>query len=628
MRKAFGTKIGQRVLLVFFPLALIPLLGIGWTATFIAKRAIHRQTLSSLQAASDGAEAELREFIADVKDRTVSFSLDGLIRDSVESLRDHPSNAVGSARMVLQTSLEQKREAFPDSEELFVLDLQGRVLSSTASGAIGKSRSEADFFQAGQKGVFVSDIFSDAFTGKPTWMFAAPITSRSTKQIIGVLVNRMNPKDLSDLMAGRRMLRLGALTQSFRIGDTGESYIVNRQKLMITESRFIDGAMLRERVETLPVQVGLAQHREMTGDYISYRGHKVSGASMLLQEPGWIVITEIDFSEAFAPLRRFEWALLPLALAAMVPVGLLGWRFTREIVDPLQRLRNAETRFMESSTSLEEVLVPENAIPRDEIGDAIRKRNQRVTILTEQKRELTTRTKALEETVQSLEELCYHLVHDLRAPLRAMQSFSELLLSPDAGSLTAQGREYALRITDSARKADALMNDLLEFGKIGHMPMPTEKVDLRAVVSSALDDLHDRIAGSRAQIHLPDAFPPVLANLPALKRVVRELLNNALKFVAPGVTPVITIDSAKTGDAVRIRISDNGIGIPAEYQLRVFDIFERLHSDVTYGGTGIGLAIVAKAISRMSGRFGVVSRPGEGSTFWFELPAGGTVSNR
>src|SRR5947207_6587615 len=99
---------------------------------------------------------------------------------------------------------------------------------------------------------------------------------------------------------------MGADTQSFRIGETGETYIVNHNKLMITESRFVKDSVLKVKVDSEPVRVALSQGKELTGDYQDYRGRTVSGASTVIPETGWVVLTEIDFTQAFAPLQRLE----------------------------------------------------------------------------------------------------------------------------------------------------------------------------------------------------------------------------------------------------------------------------------------------------------------------------------
>ncbi|HWF18154.1 MAG TPA: ATP-binding protein [Verrucomicrobiae bacterium] len=238
----------------------------------------------------------------------------------------------------------------------------------------------------------------------------------------------------------------------------------------------------------------------------------------------------------------------------------------------------------------------------------------------ELERRVAERTATLQESVQSLEGVLYHVAHDLRAPLRAMQGLTTLLLEEYATRFDDEGRDYAARIVTAASRMDALIRDLLAYGRLGHVDLPLQKVDLEKLMKFALDALCDEVAERGAQIEIQHPLPPVHANELVLQQIVLNLLSNALKFVAPGVAPRVRIWPETSNDKIRLWMQDNGIGIGTEHQQRIFRVFERLHRSEDYPGTGIGLAIVYKGMERMGGSVGVQSQPGAGSRFWLEFP--------
>lgn len=224
----------------------------------------------------------------------------------------------------------------------------------------------------------------------------------------------------------------------------------------------------------------------------------------------------------------------------------------------------------------------------------------------------------LRETVQELEAFSYSIAHDMRAPLRSMQGFAEILETEHAEQLDQAGRDYLRRIATAANRMDALILDILNYSKVGHGELLLLPVDagrlIREIVST-----YPTLRPERAEIVVQEPLPPVMANEAALTQVVSNLLGNAVKFVAPGVRPRVTVRSDQHNGFVRLWFEDNGIGIPERLHPRLFKIFSRLQRREDYEGTGIGLAIVRKAAERMHGSVGVESAEDTGSRFWVKL---------
>jgi len=245
--------------------------------------------------------------------------------------------------------------------------------------------------------------------------------------------------------------------------------------------------------------------------------------------------------------------------------------------------------------------------------------------LAEQSRELeqrvAERTEELQEKVAELELFAYSVSHDLRAPLRAMHGMTRALAEDYADQLDTDGREYARRILDASVRLDALINDLLEYGRISRAHLPLTPVALDEVVRVALAQLQPEIQSRGARVDVREPLPRVVGHATTLALVAQNLMSNALKFVPPGATPRVEIQAEVSAGRARLWVVDHGLGIAPEHHERIFDVFERLHGVGAYPGTGIGLAIVRKAVARMGGQSGVSSALGQGSRFWIDLPA-------
>lgn len=242
--------------------------------------------------------------------------------------------------------------------------------------------------------------------------------------------------------------------------------------------------------------------------------------------------------------------------------------------------------------------------------------------ITEQKQyaeRLAEQAKALQRSNEDLQRFAYVASHDLQEPLRMIGSYSQLLVRKSADRLDEDSQQFVRFIVAGVERMRTLIRDLLEFSRLTseqeQEPVP---VDCHAILGLALQHLQFKISETGAKVTF-DRLPVVLAHETRLLQVFQNLIGNALKYCQ--TTPQVHVTAAREGEYWRIAIRDNGIGIAPEHQEKVFGLFERLHTRTEYPGTGIGLATCKRIIEQHGGRIWVESVKGEGSTFYFILPA-------
>jgi PAS domain S-box-containing protein len=236
----------------------------------------------------------------------------------------------------------------------------------------------------------------------------------------------------------------------------------------------------------------------------------------------------------------------------------------------------------------------------------------------ELEKQVADRTVVLQQTISELKAFSYSVSHDLRSPLRAMQGFSEALIEDYSDKLDEQGKNYLERIKNASLRLDRLIQDLLSYTRISRQVDPLEVIDLDRMTRDTIQ--HDaNLNPPSATVTIEGVLPKVMGRGPALNQVVTNLIGNAVKFMAPGTKAEVKVRAEDRGPIVRLWFEDNGIGIAPDDQEKIFDMFTQINDPSKYGGTGVGLAIVKKAMETMRGAVGVDSSRGSGSRFWVDL---------
>ena len=327
-----------------------------------------------------------------------------------------------------------------------------------------------------------------------------------------------------------------------------------------------------------------------------------------------------------AEVRRRILLLSVVVTAATVMVLLVAARM--QLLVPLARLSDAARRVAAGEREVRVVVAS-----RDELGELSRAFNTMSAAIVEREANLETasriladRTEALSRSNADLQQFAFVASHDLQEPLRMVISFTQLLSKRYRGQLDREADEFIGFAVDGAVRMQRLLNDLLEYSRLNTRARPLEPIDLEKVLADVVTDLQVPI-GETGAVVTHDSLPIVNADAGQLAQLLQNLIANSLKFRG-NEPPVIHVAGEEHGDEWRLSVRDNGIGIDAANHERIFAMFQRLHTQKEYPGTGIGLALCKRIVDRLGGRIWVTSELGQGSTFHFSIPKHPTTEAR
>lgn len=244
------------------------------------------------------------------------------------------------------------------------------------------------------------------------------------------------------------------------------------------------------------------------------------------------------------------------------------------------------------------------------------------TLNEELEQRVIERTAQLQAANKELEAFSYSVSHDLRAPLRAIDGFTRILVTRYASFLDTEGRRYLDIIEKSTRRMGQLIDDLLALSRFGRVEFEKSPVDMNTLARMVVDDLTKSDPGKAITL-LIKTMPPALANAALLRQVFMNLVSNALKFTRTKPDPFVELGGSEQEEENVYYVKDNGVGFNMRYADKLFGVFQRLHTAEEFEGTGVGLAIVQRIIHRHGGRVWAESQPGAGATFFFSLPKKG-----
>jgi light-regulated signal transduction histidine kinase (bacteriophytochrome) len=232
------------------------------------------------------------------------------------------------------------------------------------------------------------------------------------------------------------------------------------------------------------------------------------------------------------------------------------------------------------------------------------------------------RTTQLEVANKELEAFSYSVSHDLRAPLRGIDGYARILEEDYNAKLDDEGRRVLGVVRSEALRMGALIDNLLTFSRLGRQRVELTVIDMTALARDVFDRLIEKAEGAPVRFDL-DELPPAHGDIAMVRQVLVNLLGNAIKFTRRRSAPVIEIGGTLADGTSAYFVRDNGEGFDEAFKDKLFRVFQRLHSEEEFEGTGVGLALVQRIVHRHGGEVRAEGRPGIGATFHFTLPSGG-----
>jgi signal transduction histidine kinase len=579
---------------------------------FSSRSTLKNQIFDKLRAIAESERLDVKYTMERKKVHTIDFSTDWFIRDRFERIirRKFPSKI--QVTRLNRYLARYKLSLHYNLIAIVLVDKHGRIISSTNEKLIGMDVSDQDMFKEG-----IKKGFGETYTGQPRYIsslnmncisVSAPLISKDNSQVTGVIINVYNLEALNEVTTDR-----------IGMEKTGEVYLVNRDKIMLTESRFTNDAPFRQVVDTEPVRKIIKDGKEMFDVYRDYRGESVVGISKDIPEYGWILLAEMDKSEAFIPLKILGITSLILGIVGTAVVVNFGMAFVISISRPVNDLTNATKELASGHLGCR---VPVQRY--DELGILANNFNtmagelaKTITMHKQAEEELIRYSQELKRSNEELQHFAYVASHDLQEPLRMISSYLQLIERWYKGRLDTDVDEFITYAVDGASRLQTMINALLEYSRVDTRGKPFEPVDCEAILERALMNLEVAIRESQATI-THTSLPTVMADSSQILQVFQNLISNAIKFHG-SEPPRIHISVRREENEWVFSVHDNGIGIEPEYSKQLFNIFKRLHGR-EYPGVGLGLSICKKIINRHGGRIWLGSESGNGSVFYFTIP--------
>jgi signal transduction histidine kinase len=611
-------NVRSRITLLFVLLAIVPVVVMGFMAYYTGRQSIEQVEINHLLSTNLMKSSELTRWIEGNQQRMQELAQRPLlVQNAATMVAFDPADQVYNlARLSLEEDhlIPRVKPAGGFTEMSVISPDKGIILASSDVMQEGKYYANQRFFAEAKTHTYTQGVFYSLPLQQTTMMVSTPINDRREK-LVAVLAGRLDLRDLSTIMSAQSGL-----------SKSEKTYLVNRSNFFVTEPYSGQGYALKKTVRTEGVQAGLAGN-DGVAFYNDYRNVPVIGAYKWLPEYNMCLITEVDQAEAYAPVNSMAGTMITIVSVLVLIVLAAGFFLARTITQPLARLVAGAAEIGRHGHLDRKI----GTDARDEIGELSRafdrmgmELKQTTVSIDELEQRIHERTAQLEAANRELEAFSYSVSHDLRAPLRAIDGYTRILLEDYQPMLDDEGKRICAVISEGAHKMSDLIDDLLTFSRLGRAALNPSDIDMEAMARSVFQEL--TTAQSRKRIDFQvETLPPVPGDPALLRQVWVNLLSNSIKFSQKKKRAVIRVRGERSDNEIRYTVQDNGVGFDMQYVDKLFGVFQRLHSVKDFEGNGVGLALVQRVIHRHGGRVWAEGEIDKGATFYFTLPAQGVI---
>ncbi len=332
------------------------------------------------------------------------------------------------------------------------------------------------------------------------------------------------------------------------------------------------------------------------------------------------VLVSVAKDELTAAADRRQKQILAVVAVATLLAFILAWVLAEAgIRRPIKRMLDASARLASGELGAR----IGRPYSRGELGALMRQLDataERIDLFNaELERRVAERTAQLEAANQEIDSFSYSVSHDLRAPLRAIDGYAQILKEDYSDRLDDEGRRLIGVVRDRAQRMGELIDELLLFSRLGRSPLAEARIDMASQVHGVIDEIAAAGTGPLPRIEV-GALPAASGDAALIRQVWANLISNAVKFTGKRADARIAVRGSNMDGELVYCVEDNGAGFDMRYYDKLFGVFQRLHDAAAFPGTGVGLAIVERIVTRHGGRVWAEGKPGEGAVFFFSLP--------